>query len=149
MYHNRLDFIAYRNTIYLRQKGFRKDDWAIGLFRMTAHDVEDVIKGFDEEWKKALEDSIAGNVTIDTAPLGPIDKGKGQVGVKRKDAEEVTPVAQKRKYPVDVPPLAPKRKKFKASKPTTQTTLTEDDYDLIVARLKEEMQDSFQAMQTS
>ena len=33
--------------------------------------------------------------------------------------------------------------------PTTETALTEDDYDLISARLKEEMCDSFQAMQTS
>ena len=36
MYHNRLDFIADRHTIYLRPKGFRKNNWAIVLFRMTA-----------------------------------------------------------------------------------------------------------------
>ena len=97
MYHNRLDFIADRHTIYLRPKGFRKDDWAIGLFRMTAHDVEDVIKGFDEEWKKALEDATVGTLPADTAPIDPLDKGKDKVGFKRKDAVEVPPVVQKRK----------------------------------------------------
>ena len=59
------------------------------------------------------------------------------MGVKRKDTVEVPPTAQK------------KRKKFKSSMPTTETALTKDDYDLIAARLKEEMRDSFQAMQTS
>ena len=58
------------------------------------------------------------------------------MGVKRKDA-------------VEVPPAAQKRKKVKASKPTIETTLTEDDYDLIATILKEEMRVSFQAMQTS
>ena len=88
------------------------------------------------------------NSTSRNRPIDPLDKGKGQVGVERKDAVEVPPAAQKRKDAVDVPPPAPKRKKVKASKPTIETTLTEDDYDLIIARL-EEMQDSFQAMQTS
>ena len=45
--------------------------------------------------------------------------------------------------------MAQKKKKFKASMPTIDTALIEDDYDLIVVRLKEEMRDSFQAMQTS
>ena len=92
-----ISFVADMHTIYLRPKGFRKDDWAIGLFRMTAQDVEDVIKDFDEEWKKALEDATAGNVPADTTPIDPLDKGKGQVGVKRKDAVEVPLVAQKKK----------------------------------------------------
>ena len=65
-----------------------------------------------------------------------MDKGKDKVGFKRKDA-------------VEVPPAAQKRKKFKALNPTTETALTEDDYDQIAARLKEDMRDSFQAMQTS
>ena len=124
------------------------DNWDNGWSRMTAQDVEDVIKDFDEAWNKALEYATAGNLPVDTALIDPLDKGKGQVGVKRKDAVEVPPVAQKRKDAVDVPPPAQKRKKFKSSKPTTETALTEDDYDIIAARLKEEMQDSFQAMQT-
>ena len=146
MYDNRLDFMADNHTIYLRPKGSRTDNWAIGSFRMIAQDVEDVIKEFDEEWKKALEDATARNIPIDTALIDPLDKGKGQAGVKRKDVVEVPPAAQKRKDTVDMPPLAPKRKKSKASKPTTETTLKEDDYDLITSRLKEEMRDSFQAM---
>ena len=103
---------------------------------MIAQDVEDVIKGFDEEWKKALEDATAGTLRAETAPIDPLDKGKDKVGSKRKDA-------------VEVPPAVQKRKKFKASKPTTETALKEDDYELIVARLQEAMRDSFQAMQTS
>ena len=113
------------------------DDWAIGLFRMTVQDVEYVIKYFDEAWNKALEDSIAGTIPAEIAPIDPLDKGKDKVGFKRKDAVEVPPTAQK------------KRKKVKSSMPTTQTTLIEDDYDLIAMRLKEEMRDSFQVMQTS
>ena len=57
MYDNQLDFIADMHTIYLRPKGLRTDNWAIGSFRMITQDVEDVIKEFDEEWKKALEDA--------------------------------------------------------------------------------------------
>ena len=69
---------------------------------MTAHDVEDVIKYFDEEWKKALEDATVGTLPAETAPIDPLDKGKDKVGFKRKDAVEVPPAAQK------------KRKKFKS-----------------------------------
>ena len=117
---------------------------------MTAQDVKDVIKEFDEEWKKELEDAMAGIVLADTALIDPLDKGKDNVGSKRKYAVEVPPAAQKRKYAVEVPPAAQKkRKQFRSSMPTTETALTEDDYDLIAARLKEEMRDSFQAMQTS
>ena len=110
MYDNRLDFMENNHTIYLRQKGFRTDNLVVGSFKMTAQDIEDVIKDFDEEWKKALEDATTGNVTKDTTPLGPLDKGKDKVGSKRKDPVEVPPVAQKRKDPVEVPPVAQERK---------------------------------------
>ena len=143
IYDNWLDFMIDNHRIFLRPKRCRTDNWANGWFRMTAQDVEDVIKYFGEEWKKALEDATAGNVPVETTSIDPLDKGKGQVGVKRKDAVEVPPGTQKKKDAVDVPPPAPKRKKFKASNPTTETALIEDDYDLIVARLKEEMWDSF------
>ena len=59
MYDNRIEFMADMHTIFLRPKGFRTDNWATGLFRMTAQDVEDVIKDFDEEWKKELEYATA------------------------------------------------------------------------------------------
>ena len=64
---------------------------------MTAQDVEDVIKDFNEEWKKALEYVPAGNVPTETAPIDPSDKGKDKVGSKRKDPVEVPPEAQKNK----------------------------------------------------
>ena len=48
-----------------------------------------------------------------------------------------------------MPPEAQKRKKYKASKPTTKTTLKEDDYEFIATRLQDVMKESFQAMQTS
>ena len=53
------------------------------------------------------------------------------------------PQAQKRKDAEEAPPEAPKRKKAKATKPTLETALTDDDYDQIIARLKEEMKDTF------
>ncbi len=93
MYYNWLDFTADRHTIYLWPKEFKRDEWAIGLFKMTGQDVEDVIKDFDDDWKKELEDATVGTLPIDTAPLDPLDKGKGKVGFKRKDAVEVPPMA--------------------------------------------------------
>ena len=45
---NRLDFMANNHTIYLRPKGSRMDNWENGSFRMTAQDIEYVIKDFDE-----------------------------------------------------------------------------------------------------
>ena len=70
------------------------------------------------------------------------------MGSKRKDVEEVPPEAQMRKDAEEVSPKAQKRKKPKASKPITQAALTEDDYNLIATRLQDEMQESFQKMQT-
>ena len=64
-----------------------------------------------------------------------------------KDTAEVTPSASKRKDAEEEPLEAPKRKKSKDSKLGLETALTGDDYEKIVARLKEEMKDSFEAMQ--
>ena len=64
---------------------------------MTVQDVEDVIRDFKEEWKKALEDAAAGNIPIETTPINPLDKGKYKVGSKRKEIVEVPPPAQRRK----------------------------------------------------
>ena len=143
MYDNRLDFIANNHTICLRPKEFRANHWAMGLFRMIVQDVEDIIKDFNEEWKKSLEDAIAGNIPTETALINPSDKWKGKVGSKRKDPVEVPPEAQKKKDAEEVPPPAPKKKKSKATNPTLETALIDDDYDQIVAKLKEEMKDSF------
>ena len=126
LYSNRLEFTADRHTIYLRVRGFGKNDWAIGLFRMTAQDVEDVIKGFDVEWTKALEDATSGIVPVDTTLLDPKDKGKGKIGFKRKDAE--APLAAQKK-----------KKKVKFATPPAEATMTDDEYDLIASRLQEKM----------
>ena len=64
-----------------------------------------------------------------------------------KDTVEGPPSAQKRKDAEEEPIEAPKRKKSKASKLALETALTDDDYEQIAARLKEEMKDSFEAMQ--
>ena len=45
--------------------------------------------------------------------------------------------------------MQPKKKKQKTTKPPLETTLTDDDYDQIAARLRDEMGDTFQAMQAS
>ena len=116
---------------------------------MTAQDVEDVIKDFGEEWKKALEDATTANKPTDTPPLDQTDKGKEKVGSKRKDPQEVPPEAQKTKNGEEETPEAQKRKKSKSTKPALEIALTDDDYDQIATRLKEEMSDTFQAMQTS
>ena len=59
------------------------------------------------------------------------------------------PEAQRTKNGEEGTPKAQKRKKYKATKPALETTLTDDDYEQIVARLKEEMSDTFQVIQTS
>ena len=156
MYDNRLDFMANNHVIFLRPKRSRTNNWANGSFRMTAQDVEDVIKYFGEEWKKALEYAVGGNAPTNTPPIDQTEKGKEKVSSKRKDPVEVPPEAQKNKDAQEVSPEAQekndieevpldgqKRKKAKATKPTLETALTDDDYDQIVARLKEEMKDTF------
>ena len=99
LYHSRLEYTVDRHTIYLRPQGFKKhNEWAIGLYRMTAQEVEDVIKSFDDDMKKAYEDATSGIVPVDTAPLDPKDKGKEKVGFKRKDAKgHSAPVKKKKK----------------------------------------------------
>ena len=114
---------------------------------MTTQDVEDVIKDFDDEWKKSLEDATV--LPTGTAQTDPVDKGKDKEGSQMKDTTEVPSSAQKRKDAEEVPLDAPKKKKSKASKLALETILTDDDYEQIAIKLKEETQDSFQTMQTS
>ena len=76
-YDDRLDFMVDRQRIYLRPKRDKRDDWANGWFRMTAKDVEDVIKDFGDEWKQALEDTTP--LPSGTAQKDPSDKGKDKV----------------------------------------------------------------------
>ena len=141
LYHVKLKFIVDSHTIHLKPRGLRKNDWAIGLYRMNAQEIEDVIKGFNDEMTKALEDAISGIVPVDTAPfedigpLDPVDKGKGKVGGKRKTTEGTSAAAKKKKK-VTIAPTPP------------EVAMTEDEYDLIAARIQEQMNKRFNAMQT-
>ena len=76
---------------------------------MTAQDVKDVIKDFDDEWKKALEDATA--LPTETTQTDPVDKGKDKEGPQMKDTAEGPPSAQKRKDVEEETLGAPKRKK--------------------------------------
>ena len=106
MYDNRLEFMVDSHVIFLRPKRSRTDKSANGSFRMTAQDVEYVIKDFGEEWKKALEDVAAGNSPTNTPPIDQLGKGKYKVGSKRKDPVEVPLEAHKKKDAQEVSPEA-------------------------------------------
>ena len=56
-YDNRLNFMADSHRIYLRPKRTKRDDWAPDWFRMTMQDIENVIKGFDDQWRQEYEDT--------------------------------------------------------------------------------------------
>ena len=127
---------------------------------MTAQDVADVIKDFDDEWKQALEDTTA--PPSGTAQTDPSDKGKDKVGSQMQDTAEVPLPGEKRKDPQQVPPEAQptkdgeegtpeaqKKKKQKATKLPLKTTLTEDDYELMEMRMHDTLEGLFEAMQTS
>ena len=86
--------------------------------------------------KKAYEDAISGIVPMDTAPLDPKEKGKGIMGLKRKEVEG--------------PSAMPKKKKKKVTITAPQEpAMTDDEYDIIAARIHEKMKDIFDVMQTS
>ena len=66
------------------------------------------------------------------------------------DTAEVPLPGEKRKDPEEAPLESPtKKKKQKATRLPLKTALTDDDYEQIAARLKDEMDDTFQAMQAS
>ena len=104
IYDNQLDFMADSHRIYLRPKRSKMDNWENGLFRMTAQDVEDVIKDFDDEWRQALEDITA--LPSGTAQTDPSDKGKDKVETQTQDTAQVPLLGEKRKDPPQVPPEA-------------------------------------------
>ncbi len=118
-----------RHRIYIKPRGFKKHkEWAIGLYRMTAQEVEDIIKeGFDDDMSQIYEDFSSGIIPADTAPSDPKDKGKEQVGYKRKDTEgpSAPPKKKKKKTVTFVEPQEP--------------TMTEDEYDLIAERIHEKI----------
>ena len=160
IYDNQLNFMADSHRIYLRPKRSRRDDWANGWFSMTVKDVEDIVKDFDDEWKKAFEDTTP--LPSDTAQRDPSDKGKDKVETQTQETAEVPPPGQKRKYLQQVPPEAQmtkdgeegtpgaqKKKKHKATKLPSKTALTKDDYELIATRMHDTLKDSFEVMETS
>ena len=92
----------------------------------------------------------------------PQDKGKDKTDTqtqystetplprdKRKPSQQVPSEAQMTKDGEEGTLEAQKRKKQKATKIPLNTTLIDDDYEQIPARLKDEMGDTFQAMQAS
>ena len=45
VYHSKLEFRMDRHRIYIKPRGFKKHkEWAIGLYRMSTQEVEDIIK---------------------------------------------------------------------------------------------------------
>ena len=64
-------------------------------------------------------------------------------GEKRKYPQQVPPETQMTKDGKEGTPEAQKRKKQKATKLPLKTPLTDDDYEQIAARLKDEMNDTF------
>ena len=103
-YDSRLNFMADSHRIYLRPKRYRRDDWANGWFRMTARDVEDVVKDFDDEWKQAFEDTTP--LPSETAQTDPSDKGKDKVETQTQDTAQVPLPGEQKKDSQQVPPEA-------------------------------------------
>ena len=104
---------------------------------MTAQEVEDVIKeGFDDDMKKAYEDALSAIIPVDTTPLEPSEKGKEKMGYKRKDAEATAGPSKKKKKTVTI--VEPQG-----------SVMTEDEYDLIAARIQEQLNKRFDAMESS
>ena len=87
-YDNRLDFMVDRHRIYLRPKRNKRDGWADGWFRMTAQDIEGIIKDFDAQWKQEYEDTTP--LQSDTAQTDPVDKGKDRVDTQTQDVEDTS-----------------------------------------------------------
>ena len=78
---------------------------------MIVQDVEDVIKDFNDEWKKAFEDATA--LPSGTAQIDPTDKGKDKVGSQTQDTAEVPLPGEKRKDPEEAPLESPMKKKIR------------------------------------
>ena len=66
------------------------------------------------------------------------------MGSQTQDTAEVPPLGEKRKDPEEAPLESPtKKKKQKTTKLPLKTALTDDDYEQIAARLRDEMTDTF------
>ena len=126
--------MVHHHRIHLRPKRTKRDDWALGWFRMIAQDIEGIIKDFDDQWKQEFEYTTP--LQLDTAQTNPFDKNKDKVETKTQDAE-------------DLLEEEPKKKKQKVTKPSGEIKLTPHDYEQIAARIKDRMSDTFQVMRAS
>jgi hypothetical protein len=140
LYHSKLEFKVDRDKTYIRPRGFRKHkEWATGLYRMNAQEVEDTIReSFDEDMKQLYDDLSAGIVTVDVPVIDPKEKGKEPIGSKRKGTEGPSAPQEKKR-----------KKKIVTFEEPQQPIMTEDEYDLIAARIHERMQEKFDAIQLS
>ena len=127
---------------------------------MTVQDVENVIRGFDDQWREEYEDTTP--ILAETAQTGPPEKGKDKLDTEAHQTTEVPLHGQKKR---DVPKESATtpstkdgsqettttqgRKKQKTSKPTLKTALTEDDYELITTRTCDTLKDSFDEVKQS
>ena len=87
--------MADSHRIYLRPKRTKRDDWALGWYRMTAQDIENVIKGFDDQWRQEYEDTMP--LPMETAQTDPPEKGKEKLDTQAQGTTEVPPPREKRK----------------------------------------------------
>ena len=104
MYDSRLNFMADSHLIYLRSKKTKRDDWATGSFRMTARDVEGVIREFDDQSKKKYEDTAP--LSSNSAETEHQDKDKDTTDTQTQSSTEVPLQRKKRKPAQQVPPKA-------------------------------------------
>ena len=87
IFDNQLNFMADSHLICLRPKRTKRDDWAPGSFRMTVQDVENVIRGFDDQWREEYEDTTP--IPAETAQTGPPEKGKDKLDTEAHQTTEV------------------------------------------------------------
>ena len=147
LYDSRLNFMADSHRIYLRSKRTIRDDWAPSWFRMTAQDVENVIRGFDNQWQQEYEDTTP--LPTGSAETDPMEKGKDKMDTQAAGTEEAPLPGVKRKKPAGGPAevaTTKKKKKHKATKPASQATLTDEDYELIATRTSDVLKDTLDAM---
>ena len=139
--------MANSHRIYLRPKRTIREDWAPGWFRMTAQDVENVIRGFDSQWQREYEDTTP--LPPGSAETDSSEKGKDQMDSPAAGtAEAPLPGVKRKKSTGGQTEVATTKKKtkHKATKPPSQATLTDEDFELIATRTSDELKDTLDAM---
>ena len=49
-YSKKVQFLADMHQIWIKPRGIKKSGWYAGPYRMTAEDVEQIIKEWPQEW---------------------------------------------------------------------------------------------------